>query len=236
MNHHAEDVTVSTDETAAVETRCGRPHTARVGRRRRTHLRRPAVAGRTCAGPTSGPSPSREEPARRAAARFADVALVRGTGRARAAAAGDRLGEAAARDRLREAAAAYGRGPRVLASLLVDPGGGEHAAEPGAAGRGSRPGRGRGGPRRRTARGALYRGGPVDLAEPIAARCTGGAADGFPRTPVGPRRDLERPVGGTAAPLQHRGLFRTFCPGGTLRDHRGLAAPVVRHTAAGDAS
>ncbi|MEU5098632.1 LLM class flavin-dependent oxidoreductase [Streptomyces sp. NPDC020996] len=161
-----------------------------------------------------------EEPARRVAARYADVALVRVAGRAQAA---------AVRDRLREEAAAYGRGrhgPRVLASLLVDLGGGEHAAEPGHGG---------GGPRQ-TARGPLYRGGPVDLAELIAAWYTEGAVDGFHLTPVEPRRDLERLVNGTAALLQHRGLFRTFYPGGTLRDHLGLAAPAARHTVAGGAS
>jgi hypothetical protein len=43
---------------------------------------------------------------------------------------------------------------------------------------------------------------------------------------VAPRRDLERLVNGTVALLQHRGLFRTFYPGSTLREHLGLRSLV----------
>ncbi|TWV48097.1 LLM class flavin-dependent oxidoreductase [Streptomyces misionensis] len=143
---------------------------------------------------------------RTAAARYADVALVPAMTPAQAAAVGDEL---------RSKATASGRDPaalRVLVSLRVDLGGGEQAAEPGHGGGGPRP----------SARGPLYRGGPVDLADLVAAWHTEGAADGFHLVPVEPRRDLERLVNGTVALLQHRGLFRTFYPGGTLREHLGL--------------
>ncbi|WP_460064011.1 LLM class flavin-dependent oxidoreductase [Streptomyces sp. YKOK-I1] len=159
------------------------------------------------------------EPAvRAAAARYADVALVRVAGSAEAR---------AVRADLRAAAAAAGRDPdslRVLVSLLVDLGDGEHAAEPGHGG---------GGPRQ-TGRGPLYRGGPVDLAELIASWHRDAAADGFHLVPVDPHRDLERLVNGTVALLQHRGLFRTFYPGGTLREHLDLARPA--HQYAGGSS
>lgn len=158
-----------------------------------------------------------EGPARRVAARYADVALVRVAGLAQAR---------AVRAELRDAAAEFGRDPdtlRVLGSLIVDLGGGEHAAEPGHGG---------GGPRQ-TAQGPLYRGGPVDLAELIAAWHECGAVDGFHLTPAEPRRDLERLVNGTVALLQHRGLFRTFYPGSTLREHLGLARPANQYAVAG---
>jgi alkanesulfonate monooxygenase SsuD/methylene tetrahydromethanopterin reductase-like flavin-dependent oxidoreductase (luciferase family) len=145
--------------------------------------------------------------ARRTAARCADVVLVHAVGAARTA---------VVREELRASAAGFGRDPqalRVFANLVVDLGGGEHAAEPGHGG---------GGPRQ-TARGPLYRGGPVDLAELIASWHTAGAVDGFHLTPAEPHRDLERLVNGTVALLQHRGLFRTFYPGSTLREHLGLA-------------
>lgn len=159
-------------------------------------------------------------PARRTAARYADVALVRAVSAAQAA---------AVRDQLRAEAAGFGRGPGeplVLASLLVDLGGGEHAAEPGHGG---------GGPRH-TAQGPLYRGGPVDLAELIATWHGEGLVDGFHLTPTEPLRDLERLVNGTVALLQHRGLFRTFYPGSSLREHLGLARPANRHAVTGGAS
>ncbi|KOV70113.1 LLM class flavin-dependent oxidoreductase [Streptomyces sp. MMG1121] len=161
-----------------------------------------------------------EEHSRGVAARCADVALVR-------AATSDQAG--AVRDELRERAAASGRGPdalRVLVSLLIDLGDGEYAAEPGYGGGGTRP----------TARGPLYRGGPVDLAELVAAWHAEGAVDGFHLVPVEPRRDLERLVNGTVALLQHRGLFRTFYPGSTLRDHLGLARSVQRYAVSGGTS
>ncbi|MFI8244321.1 LLM class flavin-dependent oxidoreductase [Streptomyces sp. NPDC085866] len=145
-------------------------------------------------------------PARSAAARYADVALVRVADPAQAG---------ALRRQLREEAEEFGRNPgalRVLVSLLVDLGDGEYAAEPGHGGGGPRP----------TAQGPLYRGGPVDLAELIAAWHAADVTDGFHLVPVEPRRDLERLVNGTVALLQHRGLFRTFYPGSTLREHLGL--------------
>ncbi|MET8978766.1 FMNH2-dependent monooxygenase [Streptomyces sp. NPDC004539] len=144
------------------------------------------------------------------AARYGDVALVRvaGAGEARAV-----------REQLRARAGESGRDPdtlRVLAALVIDLGEGEWAAAPGHGG---------GGPRA-SARGPMYRGGPVDLAELIAGWYREGAVDGFHLTPVEPRRDLERLVNGTVALLQHRGLFRTFYPGTTLREHLGLGRPV----------
>ncbi|MFC4505404.1 MULTISPECIES: FMNH2-dependent monooxygenase [Streptomyces] len=148
--------------------------------------------------------------ARLAAARHADVALVRAVSADQAR---------AVRRELRAEAVGSGREPeslRVLVSLLVDLGDGEYAAEPGHGG---------GGPRQ-SVRGPLYRGGPVDLAELIAAWHQDGTADGFHLVPVEPRRDLERLVNGTVALLQHRGLFRTFYPGSTLREHLGLARPT----------
>ncbi|MER6418860.1 LLM class flavin-dependent oxidoreductase [Streptomyces sp. NPDC001137] len=154
------------------------------------------------------------------AARYADVALVRAASPAQAA---------AVRDQLRQSAAEFGRNPdhlRVLVSLLVDLGDGEHAAEPGHGG---------GGPRQ-TVQGPLYRGGPVDLAELIAGWHADGVVDGFHLTPTEPRRDLERLVNGTVALLQHRGLFRTFYPGSTLREHLGLARPANRYAVTGGAS
>ncbi|MFE9453175.1 LLM class flavin-dependent oxidoreductase [Streptomyces sp. NPDC006739] len=159
-------------------------------------------------------------PARATAARYADVALVRAANPARAA---------AVRDELRARAVEAGRDPdtvRVLVSLLVDLGDGERAAEPGHGG---------GGPRQ-TTQGPLYRGGPVDLAVLIAAWHADGVTDGFHLVPVEPRRDLERLVNGTVAVLQHRGLFRTFYPGGTLREHLGLARPVKQYAMTGGAS
>ncbi|MFE7650222.1 LLM class flavin-dependent oxidoreductase [Streptomyces phaeoluteigriseus] len=149
-------------------------------------------------------------PARRTAARYADVVLAPVTSRAQAR---------SVREQLRSEAAGFGRAPdspRVLAALLIDLGDGEHAADPGHGGGGPRP----------SARGPLYRGGPVDLADLIASWHREGAVDGFHLTPVEPRRDLERLVNGTVALLQHRGLFRTFYPGSTLREHLGLARPV----------
>ncbi|GAA2582695.1 MULTISPECIES: LLM class flavin-dependent oxidoreductase [Streptomyces] len=150
-----------------------------------------------------------DRPARAVAARYADVALVRAVLPAQAA---------AARDELRASAAAHGRDPdalRILAALDVDLGDGECAADP-CHGGGPRP----------TPRGPLYRGGPIGLAELIAAWHRDGTVDGFHVTPVDPRRDLERLVNGTVSLLQHRGLFRTFYPGSTLRDHLDLARPA----------
>ncbi|WP_251092763.1 LLM class flavin-dependent oxidoreductase [Streptomyces sp. Caat 7-52] len=178
-------------------------------------------------GPSTVPRPPQGHPvrvvdatdghARTVAARYADVALVRAAAPAQAA---------GVRDELREQARSYGRHPdslRVLVSLRVDLGAGEHAAEPGHGGGGPRP----------TARGPLYRGGPVDLAELVAAWHADGVTDGFHLVPVEPRRDLERLVNGTVVLLQHRGLFRTFYPGSTLREHLGLARPANRYAPTG---
>jgi len=164
-----------------------------------------------------------EEPARPAVARHADVVLVRATSAEQAG---------AVRERLRAAAEECGRDPdslRVLVRLGVDLSDGEYAADRGwasdpfARGRTLGAGTGR---RRPAAPGPLYRGGPVDLAELIAAWYREGAVDGFHLVPREPARDLERLVNGTVAVLQHRGLFRTFYPGGTLREHLGLARPA----------
>ncbi|MFI6351468.1 LLM class flavin-dependent oxidoreductase [Streptomyces sp. NPDC050743] len=178
-------------------------------------------------GPSTVPRPPQGHPvrlvdaterqARTVAARYADVALVRAATPAQAT---------AVRDELRARAAESGRDPdtlRVLVSLLVDLGDGEHAAEPGHGG---------GGPRA-TGRGPLYRGGPVDLAELVAGWHADGVTDGFHLVPVEPRRDLERLVNGTVALLQHRGLFRTFYPGSTLREHLRLARPANQYAVTG---
>ncbi|RPF32379.1 LLM class flavin-dependent oxidoreductase [Streptomyces sp. TLI_185] len=187
-------------------------------------------AGFSVKGPSIVPRPPQGHPirvvdateghTRRTAARYADVALVRAASPAQVA---------AVRDQLRQSAAEFGRNPdtlRVLVSLLVDLGDGEHAAEPAHGG---------GGPRQ-TVQGPLYRGGPVDLAELIAGWHADGIVDGFHLTPTEPRRDLERLVNGTVAVLQHRGLFRTFYPGSTLREHLGLARPANRYAVTGGAS
>ena len=156
-----------------------------------------------------------EPAAREVAARVADIALVRA----------DRPESAGlVRAELRALAEQAGRDPDrllVLADLAVDLGGGELGAEPGAE---PVPAGGAGGP--------LFRGGPVDLADLVARWQRAGAVDGFHVRPVEPARDLERFVNGTVALLQHRGLFRTFHPGATLREHLGLHRPA-RAAAAG---
>ncbi|MBD0738330.1 LLM class flavin-dependent oxidoreductase [Streptomyces sp. CBMA29] len=151
------------------------------------------------------------EPAARAvAARYADLAFVRAAGPETAG---------LVREELRRLAAGAGRDPDrllVLAELSVDLGGGEIGPEPGAEITLVPDGTG----------GVLFCGGPVDLAELIAAWQQAGAVDGFRVRPVEPRRDLERFVNGTTALLQHRGLFRSFHPGATLREHLGLHRPL----------
>lgn len=181
-------------------------------------------------GPSTVPRPPQGHPvrvldaterqARTVAARHADVALVRAATPAEAA---------AVRDELRARTVGCGRDPdtlRTLVSLRVDLGGGEYAAEPGHGGGGPRP----------SARGPLYRGGPVDLADLVARWHADGVTDGFHLVPVEPRRDLERLVNGTVALLQHRGLFRTFYPGSTLREHLGLARPASQYAMTGGTS
>lgn len=125
---------------------------------------------------------------------------------------------------LRRRATAHGRAPgtlRVLVALTVDLGDAETAPEPGW----------ESGPQL-AGRGTYFRGGPVDLAELITRWHRAGAVDGFHLTPIAPERDLERIVNGTVALLQHRSLFRTFYPGGTLREHLRLARPAGRFAAA----
>lgn len=154
-------------------------------------------------------------PSQEAAARHADVVLVRATGPEQAA---------GIRADVRRRAAMYGRDPdtlRVLVALTVDLGDAETAPEPGL----------ESGPPL-AAGGSYYRGGPVDLAELIAQWHRAGAVDGFHLTPITPERDLERIVNGTVALLQHRSLFRTFYPGGTLREHLGLGRPANRYALA----
>ncbi|MFJ8982217.1 LLM class flavin-dependent oxidoreductase [Streptomyces sp. NPDC102282] len=154
-------------------------------------------------------------PAREPAARHADVVLVRATSPEQAAALADEL---------RRGAAAHGRDPdslRVLVALTVDLGDAETTPEPGL----------ESGPQL-AGRGTYFRGGPVDLAELITQWHRGGAVDGFHLTPITPERDLERIVNGTVALLQHRSLFRTFYPGGTLREHLGLSRPANRYAPA----
>ncbi|MFF2025697.1 LLM class flavin-dependent oxidoreductase [Streptomyces sp. NPDC058171] len=181
-------------------------------------------------GPSIVPRPPQGHPvivvdatepvARDTAARHADVALIRVAGPEHSA---------ALRSELRATAAAHGRDPdalRILAALTIDLGEGEYAAEPGHGGGGPRP----------SPHGPLYRGGPVDLADLIAAWHAHGAADGFHLTPLEPRRDLERLVNGTVPLLQHRALFRTFYPGTTLREHLGLARPANRYARTGASS
>ncbi|WP_327357177.1 LLM class flavin-dependent oxidoreductase [Streptomyces sp. NBC_01304] len=181
-------------------------------------------------GPSIVPRPPQGHPvivvdatepyAREVAARHADVALVR-------AATPEQAG--AARTELRRKAAEHGRSPdalRVLAALVVDLGGGEHSADAGHGGGGPRP----------TADGPVYRGGPVDLADLVAHWHRAEAADGFHFTPAQPARDLERLANGTVPLLQHRGQFRTFYPGSTLREHLGLARPANRFELAGGTS
>ncbi|MFG2476950.1 LLM class flavin-dependent oxidoreductase [Streptomyces fagopyri] len=202
------------------DTGTGDGATGALGARDRPH--RVGYRGSTFSvtGPSVGPRPPQGHPvrvvdatgsaARRTAARYADVALLRVTGPAQAR---------ALRAELRDAAAGSGRAPdtlRVLGAFTVDLGDGERAAEPGHGG---------GGPRH-TPRGPLYRGGPVGLAELITVWHESEAVDGFHLTPAEPHRDLERLVNATVALLQHRGLFRTFYPGSTLREHLRLAPPA----------
>ncbi|MEU5975270.1 LLM class flavin-dependent oxidoreductase [Streptomyces sp. NPDC047315] len=152
----------------------------------------------------------------RCAARHADVVLVRAPSAERAA---------ALRTRVRHEATAYGRDPddlRVLLSLVVDLGERESAREPGLLDAAPS----------LAAHGSYYSGGPVDLAGLLARWHDAGAVDGFHLAPIAPHRDLERIVNGTVALLQHRSLFRTFHPGGTLREHLGLPRPVGGRPAA----
>ncbi|MFE7134388.1 LLM class flavin-dependent oxidoreductase [Streptomyces sp. NPDC057638] len=197
--------------------------------RRKVHHVDFAGSGFSVRGPSTVPRPPQGRPVtvvdiagtgewgRRAAARHADVVLLRAVSPEQAA---------SLRSALRSEAAAYGRDPaalRVLVSLVVDLGESESAPEPGLS---ERPG----------PRAGHFSGGPVDLAELLIRWHRGGAVDGFHLAPIRPGRDLERIVNGTVALLQHRGLFRTFHPGGTLREHLGLARPASRYATTGSRS
>jgi len=180
------------------------------------HVRGPAVVPRPPQGHPVVVIDGTAEPARDAAARHADVVLVRATTAERTA---------ALRDDVRHRAAAHDRDPdtlRVLAALTVDLGDAETAFEPGLAAGPPPPDR-----------GTYFRGGPVDLADLITEWHRAGSVDGFHLTPITPARDLERIVNGTVALLQHRSLFRTFYPGGTLREHLGLPRPANRYARLG---
>ncbi|WNI25603.1 LLM class flavin-dependent oxidoreductase [Streptomyces sp. ITFR-16] len=180
-------------------------------------IRGPAIVPRPPQGRPVVVIDGTAEPARQAAARHADVVLVRATTPERTA---------AIREDVLRRAAAHGRDPaalRVLAALTVDLGDAESAPEPGL----------ESGPPL-AAQGTYYRGGPVDLADLITQWHRAGAVDGFHLTPITPGRDLERIVNGTVALLQHRSLFRTFHPGGTLREHLGLARPANRYAPRGE--
>ncbi|MCX4773519.1 LLM class flavin-dependent oxidoreductase [Streptomyces sp. NBC_01260] len=175
-------------------------------------VRGPAIVPRPPQGRPVTVVDGTADPARETAARHADVVLVRATTPERTA---------GIRADVRRRAAAHGRDPdtlRVLAALTVDLGDAESAPEPGL----------ESGPPL-AAHGTYYRGGPVDLADLITQWHRAGAVDGFHLTPITPERDLERIVNGTVALLQHRSLFRTFHPGGTLREHLGLARPASRY-------
>ncbi|CAO0829110.1 LLM class flavin-dependent oxidoreductase OS=Streptomyces microflavus OX=1919 GN=G3I39_03145 PE=3 SV=1 [Streptomyces microflavus] len=177
-------------------------------------VRGPAIVPRPPQGRPVTVIDATSAPARAAAARHADVVHIRATTPEQAA---------AVREELRAGAAAHGRDPdalRVLVALTVDLGDVETAPEPGL----------ESGPQL-AGRGTYFRGGPVDLADLIAQWHRAGAADGFHLTPITPERDLERIVNGTVALLQHRSLFRTFHPGGTLREHLGLVRPASRYAA-----
>ncbi|MGK5548017.1 LLM class flavin-dependent oxidoreductase [Streptomyces sp. URMC 127] len=59
-----------------------------------------------------------------------------------------------------------------------------------------------------------------------------GVVDGFHFRPRDPDRDLALLVDGTVPVLQHRGLLRSFYPGGTLREHLCLPRPANRYATA----
>ncbi|MEU1126370.1 LLM class flavin-dependent oxidoreductase [Streptomyces sp. NPDC005899] len=178
-------------------------------------VRGPAVVPRPPQGRPVTVVDATTGPARETAARHADVVYVRASSPEQAA---------ALREEIRRAATAHGRDPdalRVLVALTVDLGDAETAPEPGLVS----------GPQL-AGRGTYFRGGPVDLAELVTRWYRAGAVDGFHLTPLTPARDLERIVNGTVALLQHRSLFRTFYPGGTLREHLGLPRPANRYALA----
>ncbi|MGW1074544.1 LLM class flavin-dependent oxidoreductase [Streptomyces sp. NPDC002537] len=69
----------------------------------------------------------------------------------------------------------------------------------------------------------------VALADLAGAWYADGAVDGFHFRPGDPDRDIPLLVDGTVPVLQHRGLLRSFYPGGTLREHLCLPRPANRY-------
>ncbi|MFD0384374.1 LLM class flavin-dependent oxidoreductase [Streptomyces stramineus] len=72
----------------------------------------------------------------------------------------------------------------------------------------------------------------VALADLAGAWYTDGFVDGFHFRPEDPDRDLPLLVDATVPVLQHRGLLRSFYPGGTLREHLCLPRPANRYAPA----
>lgn len=72
----------------------------------------------------------------------------------------------------------------------------------------------------------------VALADLAGAWYADGVVDGFHFRPENPDRDLPLLVDGTVPVLQHRGLLRSFYPGGTLREHLCLPRPANRYATA----
>lgn len=72
----------------------------------------------------------------------------------------------------------------------------------------------------------------VALADLAGSWWADGVADGFHFRPEDPDRDLALLVDGTVPVLQHRGLLRSFYPGGTLREHLCLPRPANRYATA----
>ncbi len=72
----------------------------------------------------------------------------------------------------------------------------------------------------------------VALADLAGAWYADRVVDGFHFRPENPDRDLPLLVDGTVPVLQHRGLLRSFYPGGTLREHLCLPRPANRYATA----
>ncbi|MBF6048543.1 LLM class flavin-dependent oxidoreductase [Streptomyces sp. NRRL B-1677] len=75
----------------------------------------------------------------------------------------------------------------------------------------------------------------VALADLAGSWWADGVVDGFHFRPRDPDRDLALLVDGTVPVLQHRGLLRSFYPGGTLREHLCLPRPANRYATAATA-
>ncbi|MEU5422534.1 LLM class flavin-dependent oxidoreductase [Streptomyces sp. NPDC001407] len=72
----------------------------------------------------------------------------------------------------------------------------------------------------------------VALADLAGAWYADGVVDGFHFRPQDVDRDLPLLVDATVPVLQHRGLLRSFYPGGTLREHLCLPRPANRYATA----